>query len=201
MENHLLIIGASGHGSVVADIATKLGYNISFWDDDILKKVNDFIVEKRSLVVPENSKITIGIGSNHIREQISLLYPEYKYATLYHPNSYISDNVRIGVGSVIMSGVSINNGSFIGRHCIVNTGAVVDHDCILDDYVHISPNATLCGNVTIGHGTWVGAGAVLIQGITVGKNVVIGAGAVVISNIPDNTTVVGNPGKIIKTRN
>jgi len=201
VKSQLFIIGASGHGGVVADIASKSGYNVSFWDDDIFKRINNFNVEKRSLIVPENSYIIIGIGSNHIREKLSSVYPEDKYITLLHPSSFISDNVIIGNGSVVMSGASINNGSVIGLHCIVNTGAIVDHDCILENYVHVSPNATLCGNVSIGHGSWIGAGAVVIQGITVGKNVVIGAGAVVISNIPDNATVVRNPGKIIKTLN
>jgi acetyltransferase EpsM len=87
---------------------------------------------------------------------------------------------------------------FIGDHCIINTGVVVDHDCMINDFVHISPNATLCGNVTIGKGSWVGAGAIIIQGIKVGKNAIIGAGSVIIKDIPDNATVVGNPGKIIK---
>ena len=56
----------------------------------------------------------------------------------------ISDNTKIGFGSVVMGGVCINNGSNIGHFIgIINTGSVIDHDCKLDSYVHISPNVTL----------------------------------------------------------
>jgi len=64
--------------------------------------------------------------------------------------------------------------------------------------VHISPNASLAGDVYIGEGTHIGIGAVIIQGLKVGKWVTIGAGAVVINDIPDFAVVVGNPGKIKK---
>lgn len=198
MKKQVVIIGASGHGGVISDIADRLGYSILFWDDDTTKKVQNYKVEKREKFVPENSSIIIGIGSNLIRKKISIEFYTYNYITLVHPNSIIAKNCKIGLGTVLMSGVSINNGSFIGDHCIINTGAVIDHDCILYDFVHVSPNATLCGNVSIGKGTWIGAGAVIIQGIKIGENVIIGAGSIVINDIPDNATVVGNPGKIIK---
>jgi len=158
------------------------------------------LVSERGKKAPENSLIIIGIGSNTIREKISLQYQDDSFVTLIHPNSNISKNFKIGTGSVVVAGVCINNGVFIGNHCIINTCAVVDHDCVINDFVHISPNATLCGDVKIGKGSWVGAGATIIQGIKVGKNAIIGAGSVIIKDIPDNATVVGNPGKIIKIR-
>ena len=68
----------------------------------------------------------------------------------------------------------------------------------MSDYVHISPNATLCGGVNVDEGTHIGAGVVIIPGIKIGKWVKIGAGAVIIKNVPDRVTVVGNPGRIIE---
>ncbi len=198
MKNKLIVIGASGHGGVVADLADMLGYSVCFWDDDISKKVFNYLVFQRAKIVPEDSSIIIGIGSNIIRKNISLEYKNERYVSLIHPNSNTSKNIKIGIGSVVVAGACINNGTFIGDHCIINTGVVVDHDCIIKDFVHISPNATICGNVTVGKGSWVGAGSIIIQGIKVGKNVTIGAGSVIIKDIPDNATVVGNPGKIIK---
>ena len=66
--------------------------------------------------------------------------------------------------------------------------------------MHISPNATLSGNVVVGTGTHIGSGAVSIQGIRIGKWCTIGAGTVVIRDVPDFSTVVGNPGRIIKRK-
>jgi len=195
--NNLIIIGVSGHGSVMADIAVKLKYSVKFWDDDLSKESHVYKVEKRVLEDPFNSNLIIGIGDNFIRESISKQYSKDKFISLIHPKATISDNTKIGIGSVVMAGVCINNGSIIGDHCILNTGAVVDHDCKLESYVHVSPNVTLCGNVAIGNSSWVGAGVTIIQGIKVGENVTIGAGAVIIEDVPNGATVVGNPGKII----
>ena len=194
----LIIIGASGHGSVIADMAKDLGYSIFFWDDDISKKIPGYDVFKRELNNSINSRLIIGIGSNKTREAISLQYPQESFISLIHPQAIISNKTNIANGTVVLAGAIVNCGTTIEEHCILNTGAVVDHDCVLGKYVHISPNATLCGNVIIGSGTRIGAGSTVIQGIKIGENVTVGAGAVIINDIPNNATVVGNPGKIIK---
>jgi acetyltransferase EpsM len=68
----------------------------------------------------------------------------------------------------------------------------------VEDFVHISPNAALAGNVHVGEGTQIGIGATVMQNIRIGKWVMVGAGAVIIRDVPDYAVVVGNPGRIIK---
>jgi sugar O-acyltransferase (sialic acid O-acetyltransferase NeuD family) len=198
LMTNLIIVGYSGHGNVVAEIAIQSGYTVKYWDDDSSKINHEYKIEKRDLVVPANTNLFIAIGANKIREIISLQYSQESFISLIHPQSSISNNAEIGIGTVVMSGVVVNYGVHVGDHCILNSGAIIDHDCTLENYVHVSPNATLCGQVSIGTGTWIGAGATIIQGINIGKNVTIGAGAVIINDVPDNATVVGNPGKVIK---
>lgn len=197
-KTNLIIIGASGHGKVLAEIASLDNLKILFWDDDESRTINGYSVLKRSNTIPLDSDVIIGIGNNEIRAKIAHMYPQTNFKTLVHPKANLSKDVLIGHGSVFMAGSCINQGVSIGQHCIINTGAVVDHDCIIEDFVHIAPNATLAGNVRVSEGTFIGAGAVVIQGINIGKNVIIGAGTVVIKSIPDGATVVGNPGRIIK---
>lgn len=196
MKNNLLIIGASGHGRVIADIAKQLNLDFHFCDDEF-RLVEGEQVLLRSMVNFQNRDLVIGIGDNVIRSKIALQYPENNFLKLFHPTSVINKSATIGNGTVVLPTAVINVGAKIGKHCIINTGAIIEHDCVLDDYVHISPNATLCGSVMIGKHSWIGAGAVVIQGIKIGENVTVGAGAVVINNIPDNSIVVGNPAKII----
>jgi acetyltransferase EpsM len=62
------------------------------------------------------------------------------------------------------------------------------------------PRVVLCGNVSVGEGTLIGAGATVIPGIKIGKWVTIGAGAVVVKDIPDYAVAVGNPAKVIKVK-
>ena len=97
-----------------------------------------------------------------------------------------------------MPKVVVNAAAIIGQHCIINTSAIVEHECVLEDFVHVSPNSTLCGNVKIGEGTHIGAGVTIIPGIKIGKWCTIGAGSVVVKDMPDNVVAVGNPAKVIK---
>ena len=55
----------------------------------------------------------------------------------------------------------------------------------------------MCGGVSIGRSTLVGAGTIILPNIKVGDNVVIGAGSLVNKDIPDNTRVFGTPAIVI----
>lgn len=209
----IVIIGASGHSKVVADIifSRKRDLNeeieiVAFLDDNYkglkykeifgipivgdLNRIKDF--DK------ENYWFVIGIGNNHIRQKLFEKYNKLNYYTAIHPKTAIAKEVLIGEGTVIMANVVINSYSVIGKQCILNTASIIEHDNLIGDYVHISSNAVLCGEVSINNFSWIGAASVVKQQISIGKNVMIGAGAVIIKDIEDNCTVVGNPGKVIK---
>ena len=94
-----------------------------------------------------------------------------------------------------MANAVINPYASIGKHCIINTGAIVEHDNDLEDYVHISPNATLAGTVCIGRKTHIGVGACVKNNITIAGNVVVGAGAAVVKDITDAGVYVGVPAR------
>ena len=132
----LIIIGASGHGKVISDIAKLNGYSdIAFLDDNpTVKTCGDYpVVGTRALLETLEGGVVVGVGNAYIRKQIQELIPEDRLATLIHPNAVIGSNVKIGRGTVVMAGAVINNGSVIGKGCIINTCASVDHDCCLCD--------------------------------------------------------------------
>lgn len=192
----MILLGASGHGKVIADILKLSGeMEIIFWDDDPDAVVAGYTVLFRKECAED--EIILSIGKNVTRKRIAE-NSSYTYGTAIHPTAILSGDVLFGLGSVVMAAAIINPGSRVGKHCIINTAAVIDHDAVIEDFVHISPNATLSGNVTIKEGAWVGAGATIIQGITIGRWAIVGAGAVVIKDVPDHVVVVGNPARIIK---
>ena len=194
----MYLFGASGHGKVVADIATTAGIEIiAFIDQDISKR-ECYGLPVINKISEEVNKVVISIGNNQIRKKIAEELNNVNFISLIHPKAIISNSVKIKPGTVMMGGVVINADTTIGKHCIINTNASVDHDCVVEDFVHISPNAALAGNVAVGEGSHIGIGAAVIQGIKIGKWCVIGAGAVIIHDIPDYSVVVGNPGRIIK---
>lgn len=200
MKNNYYIYGGSGHAKVVVDLilSTKIALETIF--DDNPKFINLLgipIVHSQEIQKKDNSKFIIAIGDNAIRKKI-VVNNSFQFFTAIHPSATVSKFAFLGLGSVVMPQTVINAEARVGMHCIINSGSVIEHDCVLEDYVHISPNASLAGNVTVGEGTQIGIGASIIQGIRIGKWAKIGAGSVVIRDIPDYAVAVGNPSRIIK---
>lgn len=203
----LIIIGASGHGRVVADIALRCGYRkIVFLDDDgSKKKIGEYeIVGTTSCLANyKGEDIAIAIGNAKIREEkiIDCIKVGCKVPILTHPNAVISEDVKIGYGTVVMAGAVINPGTIIGKGCIINTLSSVDHDCIVGDFVHVAVGTHLCGTVQVGNGTWIGAGTTVSNNINICGSCMIGAGAVVIEDIKEEGTYIGVPAKIMSKVN
>ncbi len=58
----------------------------------------------------------------------------------------------------------------------------------------------LRGDTVIGSDVWIGRGATIMPGVTVGHGSIIGAMAVVAKDVPPYSIVAGNPAKFIKQR-
>lgn len=196
------ILGASGHGKVVAEIAELNGYqNITFFDDcwPSLTSVEHWDVSgDTAALLAAASKydvVVVAIGHNAIRcaKQRELSAAGANFDVLAHPSSVISKYANIKAGTVVMANAVVNPFSHVGVSCIINTGSIVEHDCKLAEGVHISPNAGLAGGVQVGENSWVGIGSQVKQLVVIGRDAVVGAGSTVISNIPDFQTVVGSP--------
>jgi sugar O-acyltransferase (sialic acid O-acetyltransferase NeuD family) len=205
MKNKLLIIGASGHGKVVADIALKMNrwQSIKFLDDDenirsamgieVIGSTNDL-----SRYIKEY-EIVVGIGNNSTRQKIQegLETAGASIPVLIHPNTVIADQIELGSGTVIMAGAIINCCTKIGKGCIINTGSTIDHDNYIEDYVHISPGVHLAGGVKIGLGTWLGIGSIVSNNLKVISGCIVGAGGVVVKDIEEFGTYIGVPARKI----
>ena len=205
MKN-LLIIGAGGHGIVLAETARETGIweKIAFVDDKyplissisggwtVLGKV-DMAIH----LVNHYCDVAVGIGDNVMRHCLLLKMKEAGFGlpVIVHPFAYISKSVTIEEGTVVFAQAAINARTQIGFGSIINTGATIDHDCQVEQGVHISPGAHIAGEVMIGEFSWVGLGASVINKITIGSNFLIGAGSVIIRNISAGAVIAGNPGR------
>ena len=203
----LAILGASGHGKVVADISKLCGWEeIVFFDDAFPQKVTsetwsivgDTQVFLSSMNDYDGCIVAIGKNVTRLDKTRLLISSGAPVISLIHPTSVVSKYSSIELGSVVMANAVINTFSKIGLACIVNTSATIDHDCELMDGVHVSPGANLAGSVKVKECAWIGIGTSVNQCLSIGKNVIIGAGSVVINDIPDNVIAVGIPSKVIK---
>lgn len=200
--NRLAILGAGGHGRVVADIAHAVGWNeIDFYDDAWTAGAPEspakLIGNTESLLsrVSEYGGCIVAVGNNDIRKQrqAQLEAAGAILVNLVSPSATLSRTAVLGTGVVLMPGAVVNAGAVLGKGVIINTLASVDHDCNVGDFCHISPGAHLGGGVSVGGKTWIGIGAVVREYLTIGSDVVVGANAAVIKNVDSGKRVVGVP--------
>lgn len=196
----IVIIGAGGHGRVVADAVIKSGDRIlGFLDDTVpqdqsvlgypvLGKICDAVNFK------EPVRFVLGIGSNTVRREIVQRYP-LCFHTVVHPSAVLAFDVMLGEGSVVLAGCIVNTGASVGSHCILNSGCIVEHDCVVSDFTHISPNATLCGTVHVGTLCHIGAGSVIRNNIHICDGCTIGIGAAVVKDITQGGIYAGVPAR------
>ncbi len=201
----LAILGASGHGKVVADTAECCGWtSISFFDDAWpgLKQCSAWQVigDTAHLLerLHEYDGVFVAIGNNMVRvdKLNKLLSLGAHVPNIIHPFTSVSQYVDIKAGVLVVAGAVVNAGASIGMGVILNTSCSVDHDCVIDDGVHVSPGARLAGGVKVERLAWVGIGASVRQLICIGANAIVGAGAVVVRDVEQDSMVLGNPAKV-----
>lgn len=201
------IVGASGHGKVVADLAELCGFEVVFFDDAYPNKtiIGDWriIGTSADLQVCADSYplAVVAIGNNKVRVKLAgqLANAGIELVTLIHPSAVISRYASIGKGTVIFANAVVNAFATVEDNVIINTSAVVEHDCVVASGGHLSPNAAIAGGVVVEQCSWIGIGAVARQLVRIGSNTVIGANSTVIKDMPKDVTAVGSPAKVIKS--
>lgn len=138
----LLIIGAGGHGRVVAEIAEDIGYEeIAFLDDnspEAIGKISE--IEKFK---EQYSDAFVGIGNNKLRGKLIQKIHDCGYTVpiLIHQSVYVSRTATIGIGTIIEPKAIVNANSHIGEGCIISVGSIVDHDVEVGACCHINVGA------------------------------------------------------------
>ena len=161
----LIILGAGGHGKVVADIASQTGKysDIFFLDDNskdekVIGKCNEYLSFKDS-----NVEMYPAFGSNlgRIEWEEKIEKAGIKLAKIIHPLAYISPTAEISDGCVIMPYAIINTNTKLKKACIINIGAILDHDCTLEEGCHLAPGAIVKGENHLPKGMKVDSGEVI----------------------------------------
>ncbi|MDK2801676.1 MAG: hypothetical protein PWQ70_3295 [Clostridiales bacterium] len=142
------------------------------------------------IIVPDTPKVRFGIFQGN-KSKI----PMKHYAIIIDDNVFLSETVKIGYGTIILSGSLVSSNSIIGNFVKMNFFARVHHDVVVEDFCTIAPGATVLGRVHIGKGAYIGANATILPNITIGEWATIGAGAVVTKNVEAHEVVAGVPAK------
>ena len=122
-----------------------------------------------------------------------------------HRNVHIGHNVSIGARTKIQNNNSIYEGVKIGEGVFIGTNVSFTNDRYPRSIKHSTGEMISTGDwkqeeTIVCRGASIGAGAVIRCGVTIGEWAMVGCGAVVVDDVPAGATVVGNPARIIQSK-
>lgn len=125
----------------------------------------------------------------------------------------------IGRGVVIKPNVRIKYPwrLVVGDHVWIGQEAWIDNlaDVRIGDHVCVSQRAYLCtgshdhrrrtfdlrvGEIALGDGCWIAAGATVLGGVTIGANALLAAGSVAVRDLPPAVIAMGVPAGVVSER-
>ena len=140
----LLIIGAGGHGQVLAEVAMACGYDrVDFLDDRNPCAVGT--TDRAEVLAGRYDGVIVSIGNNDLRRTLiqRLQAVDAPIATLVHPRAFVAPSATLGEGSIVLPGAVVNTNASVGKGCILSIGALVDHDATIDDFSHVNAGAVV----------------------------------------------------------
>lgn len=159
----------------------------------------------------EDGRVTI--GDNATIRSGCIIYSKVKigngfrtgHNALIRENTEIGDNVLVGTNSVL------DGSCKIGSNVSIQTDAYITTGTVIEDNVFIGPRVCTTNDKymfygaklaapTIKRGARIGGNATLLPGVVVGEGAIVGSAAVVTRDVPPGVTVVGNPARVLKSR-
>lgn len=201
----LIIVGAGGLGR---ELLTYVEFDNpifsfkGFLDDriNILDKTprSPGIIGTPDTFVPSKNQVfMVAIGKPKDRERytINLRNQAVDFAHLVHPLAHVSDNLRIGAGTILGPRVGVSVDVRIGSFSFIQEYTVLGHDVQIGDWCQINSHCTLAGNCQIGNYVEIGPNCVITSGAVLEDGVSVAPGSVVYGRIKSGMTVLGNPAR------
>lgn len=199
-----IIIGAGGHGRVLAEVLrledrAAAGFIDPRGDPALLPL--PLLGGDAALDDWPGNGLVNGIGGpagSDLRHRVQrrLEAGGRRFSGVRHPSAIVAATAQIDPTVQLLARTVVQPGARLEAGVIVNTGAIVEHDCVVGAFSHCAPGSILCGGVTVGEDCHIGAGAVIREGVRLGDRIVVGAGAVVVRDCPDaGAVLLGAPAR------
>lgn len=200
----VIILGAGGHGLVLADLVrSNPSFRVLGYLDD--GKARGDIVDGRPVLgkIPDITSICAS-QSVAVLNAVGFVTPDASLRTRFfrmaseagallppfiHKSATVDPRATLGRGVQIHAGAVVGPDAVVEDGAMINTGAVISHHCHIGRHTHVAPGAVLAGAVSVGSESIVGMGVSAYLGITIGSGCVIENGVDLFKAVPDGTYV------------
>lgn len=173
-----------------------------FYKPTLLQKIKSFFLlfkAKKGKNIFIGKNVSFERFLNNLLIGSNVIFKDYCRICVADPNATINigSNTSIGHHTFIFAKKNIT----IGQNCMIAPFVyIVDNDHSVNDKKLLVESNLECEEIVIEDNVWIGAHTVILKGSIIETGSVIGAGSVIKGNIVKNSVVVGNPYKVIKTR-
>ena len=195
MKNEIVLVGLGGHAKAVLDLKSFSTKSITSYIDKRPMRDNlglSYLGDKVTNDIIEIFKILPGFSyyNFHTRERHYNVFGEWNSYHFCDPiideSARIGNDSRIGNGTVVFPGVIIGRNVEIGEGCVINSGSIIEHNSIVKRFTHVAPSATICGNVSIGQYSLIGANCTIINGLEICDYAIVRAGEIILEAITND---------------
>lgn len=214
MRKPVLVIGGSGHGSVIAScIKDNIAYNPSYeWDfagyvNDFESSIDGYPVmggtSDIARLASEGYYFSWGIhliakNKATIEAYNRISVPKDRLVTIIHHSSFIAEGVTLEPGCFVMYNSYIGPRTYIGEGTMIKANTCVGHDVKIGRLCHVAMGAIVGSYTEMGECADVAIGATILDKCKIGNCAIAGAGCMLTTDIPDNQIFVGVPAKYLR---
>lgn len=205
---HLIIIGAGGFGrEIYCSASESLGYGTEFdikgFLDPDESKLDGFKgyppiigVEDTYQIEPDDV-FTCAFGNVSLKKKCcdKIISKGGIFQTLIHKTAYVSKNVKIGKGSIILAGARLHCDVTIGDFVVIQPYAIIGHDVKVGRWSHINAFVDCGGASSIGEGVTLHTTCFVLPQAIIEDDVTVGAGSVTMMRVKKGQTVFGVPAR------
>lgn len=214
MKKPVLVIGGSGHGSVIASCIKDNIADNPLYEWEFAGYVNDFETSIDGYPVKGGTADINNLASEgyyfswgiHLiarnKETIEayqrIAVPKDRLVTIIHHSAFISEDVVIEPGCFIMCNAYIGPRTHVSEGTMIKANTCIGHDVKIGKLCHIAMGAIVGSYVEMGECSDVAIGATVLDKHKIGSCSMAGAGCMLTTDIPDNQIYVGVPAKYLR---